>query len=103
VNLPVRVEDRFTARLACDWLIHDRREIFPLLQWRVESRDGNDSPGRFDPARGPSIPRETDSWYSQSLSSVLLPHAHAGGSPSLSSTSSKLEPFMVNVRGMDGV
>jgi hypothetical protein len=64
VDLPVRVKNRFTARLACDWLVHDRREIFPLLQWRVESRDGNDSPGRFDPARGPSIPRETDSWYS---------------------------------------
>jgi hypothetical protein len=70
-NVPVGIKDGFTASLTGHWLIHDWRQIFSLLEWSVESRDGYNGSCSLDPTGWPSIPRETDSCSCQLQSSLL--------------------------------
>lgn len=60
IDLPVRVEDSSTRRLASDGLVKNRREILTLLERGVKSGNGNYSPGGLYLGRGPNVPGEAD-------------------------------------------
>ena len=55
-NQPVRIENGATRLLAGHRLIENGREVIPLLQRRVERRNGHYSPGRLNTGRWPDVP-----------------------------------------------
>ncbi len=86
--IPVWIENCTTWRFTCNRLVQDWWQVFPHLQRRIQGRNGNDSPRRFDAWWRPDVPWQPDSYNRESWL-----HKHIIRNmdwPSLSSTSSQL-------------